>query len=360
MSGDDRDDRDNRPWIVVVGGFLGAGKTTLILAAARELESRGKRCAVIMNDQGTALVDTRWAELQGLHTGEVNGGCFCCRLSDLLHTAERLRAYAPHVIFAEPVGSCADLVATVLRPFEEHQQTYRIAPFTVLVDPERASSLLGEGADLPLRYLYQKQIEEADLVCFTKADVQPLIPEVSGRPVRQICATRGEGVLAWLNEILSGTLTAAGERLEIDYERYARAEAALAWLNLQASFWPMVPVSPLMILGPLLDAIAEKLSLAGVLIMHLKMVVTSPSGFVKASICASDADPVVEGALVASPAARHEVLLNLRALGSPADVLEIIQQELGRLEGRLEHREIACFSPAAPKPERRISPSRDA
>ena len=26
-----------RPWLVVVGGFLGAGKTTLILAAAREL-----------------------------------------------------------------------------------------------------------------------------------------------------------------------------------------------------------------------------------------------------------------------------------------------------------------------------------
>ena len=34
-----------RPWIVVVGGFLGSGKTSLILAAARELERRGLRCA---------------------------------------------------------------------------------------------------------------------------------------------------------------------------------------------------------------------------------------------------------------------------------------------------------------------------
>ena len=49
---------DTKPWIVVVGGFLGAGKTTLILAAARELERLGQRCAVILNDQGSALVDT--------------------------------------------------------------------------------------------------------------------------------------------------------------------------------------------------------------------------------------------------------------------------------------------------------------
>jgi G3E family GTPase len=49
---------DARPWIVVVGGFLGAGKTTLLLAAARELEQRGLRSAVVMNDQGVE----KWPE----------------------------------------------------------------------------------------------------------------------------------------------------------------------------------------------------------------------------------------------------------------------------------------------------------
>ena len=55
-----------RPLIVIVGGFLGSGKTSLILAAARLLEQRGLRCAVILNDQGNELVDTRHADAQGL------------------------------------------------------------------------------------------------------------------------------------------------------------------------------------------------------------------------------------------------------------------------------------------------------
>ena len=50
-----------KPLIAVVGGFLGAGKTTLILAAARLLEQRGLRAAAILNDQGDDLVDTHYA-----------------------------------------------------------------------------------------------------------------------------------------------------------------------------------------------------------------------------------------------------------------------------------------------------------
>jgi G3E family GTPase len=42
--------RTAKPWVVIVGGFLGAGKTTLILAAAEELERRGIRSAIILND----------------------------------------------------------------------------------------------------------------------------------------------------------------------------------------------------------------------------------------------------------------------------------------------------------------------
>ncbi|MCU1312299.1 MAG: cobalamin synthesis protein, partial [Acidobacteriaceae bacterium] len=83
------------PWIVLVGGFLGAGKTTLILAAARELERLGQRSAVILNDQGSALVDTQLTARHGMHSGEVTGGCFCCKFSDLIEVAEKLRAHSP-------------------------------------------------------------------------------------------------------------------------------------------------------------------------------------------------------------------------------------------------------------------------
>ena len=44
--------------IHLVGGFLGSGKTTAIIAAARQLISRGQTVGIITNDQGKFLVDT--------------------------------------------------------------------------------------------------------------------------------------------------------------------------------------------------------------------------------------------------------------------------------------------------------------
>ena len=128
---------------MLVGGFLGAGKTSLILAAARVLERQGLRAAAILNDQGDDLVDTRIAREHGLAADQVAGGCFCCRFSDLLEAAERLEAYEPDVIFAEAVGSCTDLAATVLRPLmSEYAGRFRVAPLTVLLDPVRVTSPL--------------------------------------------------------------------------------------------------------------------------------------------------------------------------------------------------------------------------
>ena len=50
--------QDALPSLVIVGGFLGSGKTTLILKAADFLRRQGKRVAVILNDQDAGLVDT--------------------------------------------------------------------------------------------------------------------------------------------------------------------------------------------------------------------------------------------------------------------------------------------------------------
>ena len=72
------------PLLVFVGGFLGAGKTTLILKAIDLLKRQGKRAAIITNDQDVQLVDTRQALAQDVLTREVAGGCFCCRFSDLM------------------------------------------------------------------------------------------------------------------------------------------------------------------------------------------------------------------------------------------------------------------------------------
>ena len=83
-------DRDHLPTLILTGGFLGAGKTTLLLRAARLLQQRGMRGAIITNDQGGSLVDTRVATAAGFDAGEIAGACFCCRFGDFIGAAESL------------------------------------------------------------------------------------------------------------------------------------------------------------------------------------------------------------------------------------------------------------------------------
>jgi hypothetical protein len=348
------DPHQQRPWIVIVGGFLGSGKTSLILSAARLLEKRGLRCAVVLNDQGHELVDTRHAEIEGVLAREVTGGCFCCRFSDLMSTMEDLRTRAVDVIFAEPVGSCTDISATVFGPLREEFDRYRVAPFTVLADPSRATELLSEDADSPLAFLFQKQLQEADLVCLTKADLYPDASGLPGVEARYLSAKAGQGVTEWLDEILSGALDPGKTTLEIDYEQYARAEAALAWLNLSFTLEPAEAISPALATGPFFDALHDALTDAGIPIAHLKAFDRSPTGWLKVAVCANGEVPAVEGDLDASPAARHELLVNLRAKGDPDQVRALVEEQLHRLEGKKLDLHLDCFSPAPPKPERRV------
>jgi Ni2+-binding GTPase involved in maturation of urease and hydrogenase len=337
-----------------VGGFLGAGKTSLILAAAKTLEARGVRCAAILNDQGKELVDRHHAASRGLMAREVAGGCFCCRLSGLVAALEELRAMSPDVIFAEPVGSCTDIAATVLAPLIEDFDRYRVAPFTVLVDPSRAAALLSRAADPDLSFLFEKQLQEADLVCLTKSDLYPEDNHIPGLAARRISAVTGQGVEAWLNEILVDGLPAGKTILDIDYARYAQAEASLAWLNLRVVLECAPPITATAAVGPFMDRLDRTLAAEGIETVHLKIFASSAAGWIKAALCAPGQEPRIEGNLDASPAARQEVVVNLRAKGDPEQVRQIVTAQLELLPGRVVQAQLDCFSPAAPQPERRI------
>lgn len=356
---------DKRPWVVIVGGFLGSGKTSLILAASQLLEQRGLRCAVILNDQGDELVDMRHADAQGVIARAVTGGCFCCRFSGLMEIMDDLRTAEPDVIFAEPVGSCTDISATVLGPLREEFGRYRLASFTVLVDSARSAELSSVDGDSDLAFLFQKQLQEADLVCISKADLHPdpaAIPSLNdgglGAAARHLSAKTGQGVQEWLDEILFGSLEAGAITLEIDYARYARAEAALAWLNLSLTLDLESSLSPALVVGPFLDRLDEALTLAAIPIVHLKVFDSSATGWLKAAICANGQEPRVEGNLDASAVGRHELLVNVRAKGDPAQVQEIVEAQMRQLEGEALDVRLSCFSPAAPKPERRVPRAR--
>src|SRR5436305_13528376 len=103
--------------LVLTGGFLGSGKTTAIHQAVIYLNREGKRPGVITNDQGTQQVDTQYIRSQQVPVEEVAGSCFCCNLPGLeKNILSLIETYHPDVIFAESVGSCTDLIATVVNP----------------------------------------------------------------------------------------------------------------------------------------------------------------------------------------------------------------------------------------------------
>src|SRR5438552_18031980 len=110
----------HRVRFVMLGGFLGAGKTTAMARLTRHYMAQGGRVGLVMNDQAQNLVDTNSLREQGFAVEEVAGACFCCRFDELMEKVERLEEHErPDVILAEPVGSCTDLVATVVQPLKD-------------------------------------------------------------------------------------------------------------------------------------------------------------------------------------------------------------------------------------------------
>ncbi len=337
---------------MLVGGFLGAGKTTLILRAAELLHQRGLRAAIITNDQDHGLVDSRVSQARGIENREVSGSCFCCRFSDLLDAAAELTAWSPDVIFAEPVGSCVDISATILQPIKAyHRHQYRLAPYSVLVDAELAGQVYSGRASDDVSFLFRNQIAEADLLCLTKVDRPASTPPLPVPVDFRISAVSGAGVASWLDEVLHSGRVVGARILDVDYARYAEAEAALGWLNLHAAIHLRLALSPSALAGPLLDNLDSALAAAGIPIAHLKIFDQTASGYVKAGICANGEEPRAEGDLAASPENSHELVVNLRAIGNPEDLERIVRRALDRIEGAVAVRHAGAFRPSPPTPE---------
>src|SRR6266404_5452661 len=235
---------------VMVGGFLGAGKTTALARLARFYSGRGQRVGLVTNDQAADLVDTSSLRSQGFAVEEVAGACFCCRFDDLVDRVARLEtSERPDVLLAEPVGSCTDLVATVVQPLKDlYGQRFAVAPYVVLFKPSHGLRILrnedSSGFSPKAAYIFRKQLEEADAIAINRIDeldaaslneLAGLIDRnFPGTPVLRVSARTGQGFEA-LTELLDQDGNFGRKILSIDYDIYAEGEAELGWLNSSVS-----------------------------------------------------------------------------------------------------------------------------
>lgn len=162
--------------VLLVTGFLGAGKTTVVNHILAHAE--GRRIAAVVNDFGAINID---AELiAGASDGVVSlaNGCICCTLEgDLLRTMANLLRREPRpeaiVIETSGVAEPSDIVRNLMDPV-----IWREAPLeTVLCVVDGAAS--PEAMEDPL---LRAQLRMADVVALTKTD---LADEAGLRLVRQ-------------------------------------------------------------------------------------------------------------------------------------------------------------------------------
>lgn len=359
---------------IMIGGFLGAGKTTAVAALARHLSDKGLRVGLITNDQGRELVDTRMLQSRGFATEEIPGGCFCCKFNSLVDAAKRLtEAARPDVFVAEPVGSCTDLVATVTYPLRRmYGGNFSIAPLSVLVDPHRARRILGleegPGFSEKVVYIYRKQLEEADLIVVSKRDlledkalealISALQSEFPGKRVLAISVREGTGLAEWF-DILGAEEQIPRPALEIDYDTYADGEALLGWLNATFTLEADEEVEAGPVLEHLADRIQGQLRSDGSEIAHLKMTLSPDNGLhgevAVINLVRNDFRPEF-GQELEEPVTGAQIILNLRAEADPERLAEVVQNAVaaptpGGCRLTLDHLE--RFRPGRPVPTHR-------
>ena len=358
---------------IMIGGFLGAGKTTAVAALAQHLTLCGLRVGLITNDQGSELVDTAMLRSRGFVTEEIPGGCFCCRFNSLVEAAERLDGQlSPDVFIAEPVGSCTDLVATVTYPLRRiYGEHFTIAPLSVLVDPVRAERIFGltgggRFSDKVL-YIFRKQLEEADLIVITKTDLLDhvrlsalrarLAESFPRAEIMSVAVREGRGVEPWFERISTASQQSR-PAMEVDYEIYAEGEARLGWLNATVHLSSTNGFESESVLKRLAGTIQRELS--GSEIAHLKMTLSPSDGLGDiAAINLVRSDYVPELSLTLEDLVTDgQLIINLRAEAEPESLRDAVQNAVASISeehpgliARVEHLEF--FRPGKPQPTHR-------
>ncbi len=173
--------------IVVLGGWLGSGKTTLV---NRTLEhcarSRPERIAVIVNDVGDVNIDAALVAAHDGDTIELTDGCICCSIGDSLAITLRdlvgQARWDRIVVEASGVAEPARVAAYGSRRLLDPQGA------VVTVD---ATDVVERIADDRYGSLVRRQLQQADVLVLTKAD---LVTAARPGAVAELCDRLAPGV----------------------------------------------------------------------------------------------------------------------------------------------------------------------
>jgi len=354
--------------LYLIGGFLGSGKTTAIYNACGELMDNGIQVGVITNDQGNQLVDTKFIRKGDIQTSEVLNGCFCCNYNELALGIQSLQLTNQcKIIFAESVGSCTDLVATVVKPFLQFHPQIKVV-LSVFADAGVLSAMI-QGSQLfveSVNYIYKKQLEEADVLIVNKIDLltAPELEEIKvvikkEYPNKKIIyqnSLERDSIQSWLHS-LNTFRQKQRKSLDLDYHIYGSGEAELAWLDAQIEIHTTQTDAASCAIS-LINKIYSEIISQQLSIGHLKFLLDDGVHQKKISFTSIGNRSILENELIEFHAKKLKLLINARVQSSPSQLEKIVTDAVRQLEiqtdcGIIEN-EMTAFKPGYPKPTYRI------
>jgi Ni2+-binding GTPase involved in maturation of urease and hydrogenase len=363
----------NKVRFLMIGGFLGAGKTTTLARLARHYISQGLRVGLVTNDQAQDLVDTNSLRAQGFPVQEVPGACFCCKFDELIGKVQCLQdSERPDVILTEPVGSCTDLVATVVQPVKDlYGDRFQVAPYAVIFKPSHGLKILrdeaGAGFSPKAAYIFRKQLEEADAILLNRIDelkpaeideLAALVAEqYPGVPVLRVSAKTGQG-FAEVTELLAQDGAFGRKILDIDYDVYAEGEAEMGWLNSSVHVAAAAPFALDELLLDIVRRLQGPLQQLGAEVAHLKVIGLWEVLFGVANLVASGTQP--ELSLPSRSQVREaDVIVNARVALDPAVLEREVKQAVAAAcqarQAQAEFRQTQSLRPGRPTPTHRYA-----
>lgn len=357
--------------IILVGGFCGAGKTTSLVALAKYLTDSGKKIRIIANEPGSIAVDTEYMRTCGLEATEVSGGCFG---SNYYKFAEKVNELCKKgdtdYILAEAAGCCTDLRATVMKPVRNGNNSCRLMPLSILIDPVLLmTEIISSGKHLPedINYLMLKQMEEADILIINKSDILSrtekvkieayLYEKFQEKKILFISAGKSTDIESWMAEIegMSRSYHIRSKRsLEINYDIYTKAVTGMGFLELNCELLLKRKVQGAFLLNAIADAVKRNFRENNYELAHIKLCIKGSQSMArlnctgiyrKNNIARSDYAPIENGILI----------LQISAFIQAEQLCRIVEQVFDNIIVRdfratADNKKIECFMFPLPEP----------
>ncbi len=357
---------DGRTRLVVLGGYLGAGKTTLAVNLAKSLKSdRGKSTSIIMNDQGDVLVDTEYSKDSGFDTRDIMGGCFCTNFDKFVSSARTLVSTGkPDVIIAEPIGTSTNIMSSVVAPMRSlHPDEFSVAPFTVVVDCVRALDILSQNKQRDVNtvdIIPTHQIREAEIIILTKADlvdagtvgkikdaVWGILPGIDIIETSSVDLRNVDKIMDMILSDRTSTRAPTGEK----NQGFAFEKAKLGWYSGTYELIPKGDVDMYSLESDMMKGIAADYGAES--IVHVKVIIESKEAAAKMSLVQGtmQVDGIYGSRYIKTPG---KLVLNARVV-SPPKMLEdtmrkLVESMLEKYPMELKKTGVKCFTPKPVSP----------